>query len=1134
MFLKLEEHPSFIFTCKDRTLFYGKLLYYLDIEIQGEWQLTPTLEDNNPLKPEEFLENIHAGLKSDQAPDRLAAIQELLLQKFSSPAILRRIEQLALHDKSKPVREAARQALDSPTHRYIQEQTATLKQKDRRVLLDEIKVWEEDGLLDSNHAKVLRNRYNFDLKPTAPIPTPTPAPEQETPPPRHPEQTTHPSLTQTLLSETSIKIALYLGAFFVIAAAAILAAIVEAARLPILFIATAIFAGGALITRKRLPQPSFALFIVFSFLLPTDANVLADVLNLSSTANAGYWFLTMTVLAFIWGYGTWFYSSKLFSLAAFIALSIASIRLGEFLNAEPEIYVILLSFVTLLGIWGTHLLKHWQSAKFSRPLFIITQIAQISLMIFAIIIAIIRLEESSHSWWNLASVIFWLLTAGFYILSDLIFPFALFPWLAAIVLYPVPLMLIKTFKVEAWPVAIAFWLWGTLLATGSEVLRRSIKFKINRYSAPALASSTFSILTAIVIGFTENNIWGFSLLLASAILYTVLQNLKPRAYIWVTALLLWLGAYFTFFSLPFMGNVDVFIGYKLLGASLFFLAPDIFLIPDLSADRVWRWPLRAFGGLFTVANTFFLAIVGLDGGDKLSSIGQGEGGTIILIFSFYAVFFIPYALRLRTSWLGYIPTLFIALSAAFANIYFESNTWPLSMIGLAGFYYLFGYALGRSTKRATWGRVLCISGLSLSGIVSVVIFIASLFGSQTSDGWYILVAALFFGFEMYSHRADWAELFLQLFLASGTFLILSEIGVLTPYLWLTIALTLLVTDLVLAQTYLGKRSLSWISRGIGALIVFSNAMDILLNDYETQVGLICLAVYMVFFLVQALLYHEPVLGYGSTFFTTLTVIQAFKFIDQDNWLLPVTALAVTFYSAGFFQRKHIRKTSEENKTSIFFLDWPFVLWTSGLGAGILATAAAPTQGGLSAAIPVAVTATIVAIEAFDRRNVWLGFPANALYLMSYFILLVELKVDEPQFFSIATAALGLLMHYLLTRAGSRTGTFITGMVSQLVLLGTTYIQFVSTEKITFFVILFFQALVVLIYGIVIRSRSLVITPIAFAVLSVITVLYGLLEGILPVILIGCTGIILLMLGISAVIMRGRLKKISERFNDWGA
>ena len=43
-----------------------------------------------------------------------------------------------------------------------------------------------------------------------------------------------------------------------------------------------------------------------------------------------------------------------------------------------------------------------------------------------------------------------------------------------------------------------------------------------------------------------------------------------------------------------------------------------------------------------------------------------------------------------------------------------------------------------------------------------------------------------------------------------------------------------------------------------------------------------------------------------------------------------------------------------------------------------------------------------------------------------------------------------------------------------------------------------------------------------------------MQGIMTVVLIGCTGLLLLMLGILAVIMRDRLKQISERFNDWGA
>jgi hypothetical protein len=373
----------------------------------------------------------------------------------------------------------------------------------------------------------------------------------------------------------------------------------------------------------------------------------------------------------------------------------------------------------------------------------------------------------------------------------------------------------------------------------------------------------------------------------------------------------------------------------------------------------------------------------------------------------------------------------------------------------------------------------------------------------------------------------------QLFLASGVFMLLHEADIARGYQWLGIGLALLGTDLLLSFTYTDKRLVAWFSRGLGALVVLVNTLDLLFNNSETQVAAICFAVYMLFFLAQTYLYRLPLLGYGFTLYSILTVITTLRTFEQDRWLLPITALAVIYYAAGFFLRKQKSENAERSEGDIMPFDWPFILWTSGLGAGLLATIIAPVQGGLSAAIPVAVTATMVAVEAFDRRNVWLGFPANVLYLMAYFILLIELNVEEPQFFSIATALLGLLMHYLLTRAGNRTGAFITGMVSQLVLLGTTYIQFVSTERFAFFFALFFQAIVVLVYGIVVRSRSLVITPIIFAVLSVMTVLYGLLEGILPVILIGCTGLILLLLGILAVVMRDRVKQISERFNDWG-
>jgi hypothetical protein len=128
----------------------------------------------------------------------------------------------------------------------------------------------------------------------------------------------------------------------------------------------------------------------------------------------------------------------------------------------------------------------------------------------------------------------------------------------------------------------------------------------------------------------------------------------------------------------------------------------------------------------------------------------------------------------------------------------------------------------------------------------------------------------------------------------------------------------------------------------------------------------------------------------------------------------------------------------------------------------------------------------------------------------------------------------MIQHYLLTRAESKAGAFIMGMVSQLALLGTTYIQMANTEHLGYFFVLFFQALAVIVYGVVTRSRSLVFTPIAILALGLFTVLYSALKGISAVILVGCSGVLLLMLGILAVVMRERITKISEKLSDWKA
>jgi hypothetical protein len=284
---------------------------------------------------------------------------------------------------------------------------------------------------------------------------------------------------------------------------------------------------------------------------------------------------------------------------------------------------------------------------------------------------------------------------------------------------------------------------------------------------------------------------------------------------------------------------------------------------------------------------------------------------------------------------------------------------------------------------------------------------------------------------------------------------------------------------------------------------------------------ICFGVYTVCFAALARIYKKSRLGYFSTASAATTLFFTLDHFHVSSWLYILTGLSVVYYAASHFIRAEA--------------GWAEMARNSGFGLGIILSFIAPSQtGGIEKAIPIAIVATLFAVEAYTRRNVWLAFPANALYLFSYFTLLDELKVEQTQYYSIGAALLGMVMHYLLMRAGSKAGAFIMGLLSQLVLLGTTYIQMISDRNLGFFFMLFGQSLLVLVYGILMRSRSLVIAPIGFAVLGVVTVLYDALRDLSLVVIIGATGLVLLTLGVLAVLMRERIATFAERFSDWNA
>jgi hypothetical protein len=448
----------------------------------------------------------------------------------------------------------------------------------------------------------------------------------------------------------------------------------------------------------------------------------------------------------------------------------------------------------------------------------------------------------------------------------------------------------------------------------------------------------------------------------------------------------------------------------------------------------------------------------------------------------------------------------------------NSDQWLPVFTGLSALYFAGGLLLRARENTRLWGGMLRISGLVLGAIISV----AALIPVKTEGGLYVLVIAAMFFAETYLRPDDRLEIGGPVFLSIAGFLILHRLGVDEfEVQLLVISLIWLGADVIYARTLKGRRA-ALITRAAGGVLV-TGASLALLASAEPGRAAIGFMVYFLFFAFDAWFYRRPLLGYAATSFLPLSVFFALRSAGQHNWLYAIVAVAVFYYAAGYLLRGRADLQG-----------WSRMLLFSGLGLGTVNALSAPLQVGLNAAIPVAVAATLFAAEAFARSDVWLGFPANVLYLEAYFLILTWLKVDQPQFYSVGAALVGIVMHYLLTRAGSRTGAFLTGFFSQLVLLGTTYIQLYSTQRLSFFALIFFQGLTMLAYGIVIRSRSLVITPIVFVVLSVITVVYGVLKDISTVILVGCTGIVLLLLGILAVFLRERLAKFGEQFSGWRA
>lgn len=1079
--------------------------------------------------PEEVLNKILAGLRSGVVEDRAGAVRQIRELSYSSEAIRRELELLARKDENKYIRADALAALNTPANRMVQKRLTSnsLDRGTRYVILQEIKEWEKSELVEEQHADLLRRRYDFDFdsalqaKPSASPkvePAPTPAADSQpeakasavepAAPVERREPVPQPSLIQTLTSEAAIRIYLYLGAFFVIAAATFVGWAIPEFRLPILFVGVFAFGGLSIAIKKRLPQPSFALFIVFSFLLVITANnledTLRDSLKFSDAVSAGYWVVIFLLMAGVWGAGTWLFDSRLFSITTFGAFALSLHRIGDIFDAQTEFYTLTAGVSALAGLGGVWLVKRWRDEKFAMPLFLAVLALQgVTLLASLTIFGINLFEPANPRLWHLAAVFVWGMAAVFFVLANLLYPFFIFPWLAAGTFIPMPWFITAAFDLETLGSTIVLLLWSTLLAIVSEVLQRIERTQ--KYSLPILLASMPAFGLGLITGFSHGAWLGVIAALGTAVIFAALHTIRVRWWLWTLALLSFVFAYFGFFNTEFIKRLDVFIGYQLFGISALFLLPDLLLKKDWQAAPEWRLPLRVFGGLFTAGGLLFLP-------------AQDASGHIAVSYMGYAVFLAIYALAYRNAWLGYLPAAALPMAITYALDAFDADAWLPALTALAIFYFAAGLAIRALQK---WSLMLRNSALILGTLVSL----AALLQVKETGGWYALVIGLFFLAEMYLRKNGLFELGAPFLFNIGAFLILRDFDVerLTHHL-LAYSLVWILTDLLAHLTFSQRHPLSVLTRIIGGVFALVN-YGFLFTDESASVAAIGFGIYSLLFLTVSLLYRQPTLFYAFTLTVPLFVTFLFRTFDVTKWIHPVIVLAVMYYAAGFLLR--LMKRAE---------GWDKSLLYSGLVVGVVVSFAAPILGGLDAALPVAVAATLWAVEAFAKRSAWLAFPANGLYLLAYFIILGELNVDEPQFYSVGAALLGLIQHYLLVRAESRSGAFIMGMLSQFTLLGTTYIQMVTVipvpEMFGYFVLLFFQSLVVLIYGIVIRSRSLTLFPIGFVVLGVITLSFLATGGLGTVFIVGCTGILMLGLGIAAVLMRERLSKLGERLSDW--
>ncbi len=721
---------------------------------------------SEPLSPpEDLLEQ----LESPSSATRLEAARLLGGVERSDPSIVRALERTALNDADEGVRQAALQSLSGEMHQSIQRGLTALVPRDRLVLLNEIERLHSAGLVPAALLQVLRGRY-------APAPRPASG-ERRAGPPLRPA-----SLTSFLFSEVSVRIALFLGAFFVIAAAFILAALVEVARLPILGLATLLSFGAAGVLSRRLPLASFVFFIVATLMIPIDAGVIFDLVQISPQNTAWAWSLVALLVGAIWTGGTYLYRSRLLSLLALLAYDATILLLASAFEISWPTVLFALGLAGALAVAASAWLRTRLGSGYFWPLFAAAVIQTGLLLASSAAALLLSLAlggtPEGVQWLSIAGL--WLVSSIVYAASDLLtkdvkVPLGAFRLLAVAVATPVPLFALETISPEFSASAAVAWAWGLALAALSEVSIRPRFGRLGLASAALLWAGVLLFAYAAIGSWAVDAPIAVAYFLAASLALLVLSVLRLRTATWLASLVSGYLAYLASFELTGLARLELPASYQQLFPFLALLAAELIARKAIRARPAW-WQAPVFLGAFVGLVVFLVTLVeGVE--DPL--VTATVMGTLTAVSLVYAVLD-------KRQIFGYAAAGFVAFTLMYLLRHWEVTSWVQPFVGLSAAFYLAGRALELRPHTPAWSKVLRWSGLALGALTGLL---APIQGDLPAILGVAIVAALF-TLEAFLERNVWLGIPANLLYFEAYVMVLYELQISEPQFF-TIAAALL-------------------------------------------------------------------------------------------------------------------------------------------------------------------------------------------------------------------------------------------------------------------------------------------------------------------------------------------------------